>query len=146
MASVDLEREDRLMKRTVWLTVIGLVISVSSVHAQTGRPFGGAPNPPYSPYLNLVRPGANPAINYYGLVRPQNDFARSVQSLQGQLNSTQQSMADQAGGDGLITGHAIYFMNYGGYFMNTGAGPTGATTPTRTAIGANAVAQPRYRR
>jgi len=134
------------MKHTVWLTVIGLVISVSTVHAQTGRPLGGAANPPYSPYLNLVRPGANPAINYYGLVRPQNEFARSMQSLQGQLNSTQQSMTDQAGEGGLITGHAIYFMNYGGYFMNTGAGPTGATTSTRTPIGTNAAGQPRYRR
>src|SRR5262245_7215325 len=111
--------EDRSMKTTMWLAAIAVVASVSNVHAQTtGRPLGGVTNPPYSPYLNLVRPGVNPAINYYGLVRPQNEFARSMQALQGQLYSTQQSIADQQTVVGeLTTGHAIYFMNYGGNFI-----------------------------
>jgi hypothetical protein len=101
-----------------------MALGLSASAAQAQSPIG-APPPPYSPYLNLLRPGANPALNYYGLVRPQQDFARTMQSIQGQLLNTQQSIADQASGD-LATGHPTYFMNYGGYFMNTGPGVTGA--------------------
>jgi len=98
------------------LAVVALGLWASAAQAQSPI---GAPPPPYSPYLNLVRPGVNPALNYYGLVRPQQDFARSMQSIQGQLLNTQQAIADQASGD-LTTGHPIFFMNYGGYFMNVG--------------------------
>jgi hypothetical protein len=136
------------MTRIAWLAAIAFGLSVSSARAQGPvRPLTGAPNPPYSPYLNLVRPGANPAINYYGLVRPQNEFARSMQALQSQMNSTQQSLADQqATGDDLTTGHAIYFMNYGGYFMNTNAGRPAVAAPTRPGTAYGAVTPPRNRR
>jgi hypothetical protein len=111
------------------LAVIALGLSASAVRAQSPI---GAPPPPYSPYLNLLRPGANPALNYYGLVRPQQDFARSMQAIHGQLLNTQQAIADQASGD-LATGHPTYFMNYGGYFMNMG--PTVSTGARAPAVG-----------
>src|SRR5262245_19766904 len=100
-----------------------IVFGLTASAAQAQSPIGATP-PPYSPYLNLVRPGVNPALNYYGLVRPQQDFARTMQSIQGQLLNTQQSIADQASGD-LTTGHPTYFMSYGAYFVNMGPGATG---------------------
>jgi hypothetical protein len=136
------------MKTIVWLAAIAVTASMSSAHAQgPGRPLGGALNPPYSPYLNLVRPGSNPAINYYGLVRPQNEFARSMQALQGELYSTQQTLSDQqAVGDSLTTGHAVYFLNSGGYFMNVGAGRPVVASPPRAPSATGAVVPSRYRR
>jgi hypothetical protein len=119
------------------LAVIALGMSASASDARAQSPLG-APPPPYSPYLNLLRPGTNPALNYYGLVRPQQDSARSMHAIQGQLLNTQQSIADQASGD-LATGHPTYFMNYGGYFMNMG--PTLATGAARVpAVGGSAPA------
>src|SRR5262245_33245992 len=54
--------------------------------------------PTVSPYLNLLRRGGSPALNYYTLVRPQNQFYQSLQQLQQdvganaqELNSLQQS-------------------------------------------------------
>src|SRR5438046_1979001 len=90
-------REGCAMRLLPCLAIIVLGLSASTARAQSPQspqsPIG-APPPPYSPYLNLLRPGANPAINYYGLVRPQQDFARSMQSIQGQLLNTQQAIAD----------------------------------------------------
>lgn len=142
------------MRFIPWLSAVavGLAAFASEARAQLpARNFGAAPTPPYSPYLNLVRPGANPAINYYGLVRPQMDFARSIQGLQGQLLSTQQSiMSQQAGGEVLTTGHPVYFLNYGAFFLNTGAGQSSSagTGPAPTAAGMSFVGsgRPTYRR
>jgi len=118
------------------LVIIVLGLSASVTRAQSPSPIGATP-PPYSPYLNLVRPGVNPALNYYGLVRPQQDFARSMQSIQGQLLNTQQAIADSASGD-LTTGHPTYFMNYGAYFMNIG--PTVTGTARVPGVGASSPA------
>jgi hypothetical protein len=124
------------------LAIIVLGLSASVARAQSPV---GAPPPPYSPYLNLLRPGANPAINYYGLVRPQQDFARSMQSIQGQLLNTQQAIADQASGD-LTTGHPTYFMNYGGYFMNMGPGLAGGAARAPAIGGTAPTSKYGYRR
>src|SRR4051812_34825560 len=43
------------------------------------NPFG---QPAVSPYLNLNRAGSNAGINYYALVKPQMDTAKSIQQLQ----------------------------------------------------------------
>jgi hypothetical protein len=80
--------------------------------------------------LNLTRPGGTPALNYYGLVRPELQFRQSIQGLQGAVSANQQMIGDlQPGGTGLpVTGHATQFLNYGGYFLNSGA----ATAATYT--------------
>jgi hypothetical protein len=94
-------------------------------------------NPAVPPIINLARPGSNPAINYYGIVRPQVDFRNSMLRLQqGQAALGQEIGTEQAGGLP-TTGHAAFFMNYSTYFLNNnlqaGGGPARRpqlTTPT----------------
>ena len=77
--------------------------------------------PAVSPYLNLLRSG-NPAVNYYGLVRPQQDTISSLQQLQQQADYGQ-----GLGGDNTATlpttGHAARFGNYSHYFGGVNQAP-----------------------
>jgi hypothetical protein len=79
------------MKRLAMCAAVGAVLALSAgaARAQFGyysppqtSPF---PRAPISPYLNLAR-GGNPAINYYGLVRPQVEFQQSIFGLQQQVS------------------------------------------------------------
>jgi hypothetical protein len=124
------QREGSKMTRSI----LGLAsfVGLLCVGAGEGRaqpPAPGVPRPTFSPYLNLARPGTNPAINYYGLVRPEMQFRQSILNLQSSVAANQQSLgALEAEREALRgTGHSIQFMNYGGYFMNYGpsAGTTG---------------------
>jgi hypothetical protein len=90
--------------------------------------------PTVSPYLNLLRSGGSPALNYYTLVRPQNQFYQSLRQLQQdvganaqELNSLQQSTTTTAM-PMRPTGFAAGFMTQSQYFMNFGAG-VGGTRP-----------------
>ncbi len=111
------------MKRKI-LTMVAsvgilLVLSVGSLHAQ----LPGTPGyrPPISPYLNLFRTG-NPAINYYGIVRPEVEFRRAYQGLQQQV-ATQGQEIDQNAEQGVpSTGHTTQFMNFSHYYPGTGVG------------------------
>jgi hypothetical protein len=76
--------------------------------------------PPVSPYLNLLRTGTSPAINYYGIVRPQIDFRNSVLQLQQQTANNQQSLSELQASSPLTTGHAAQFMNHTRFFMTMG--------------------------
>ncbi|HJZ90143.1 MAG TPA: hypothetical protein VKE40_04675 [Gemmataceae bacterium] len=114
----------------------GLFAAAADAGAQTtpgqmtGRPLGGIATPTFSPYLNLARSG-NPAINYYGLVRPQVDFARAFDVLQGQLMAGQQGAGEsRAPGEMAPTGHPIQFLNTGGFFLSAGGGPRATTVQT----------------
>jgi len=62
------------------LALAGALLTAPAQAQVPYRPGGYLP-PAYSPYLNLLRQG-NPAINYYGLVRPQIDFRNQIQGLQ----------------------------------------------------------------
>jgi hypothetical protein len=76
--------------------------------------------PPVSPYLNMLR-GGNPGLNYYDLVRPQQDTRAALQRLQQQqnLNATLPANADASIS---ITGHPARFMNFSHYYYyNIGA-------------------------
>jgi hypothetical protein len=134
------------MRSINWVTAVA-VLALTATHAQSGRaqgrPAGGVNTPTISPYLNLARPGASPAINYYGLVRPQQDFARSIYGLQLQGQLQQQNLSELQAGGGLVqpTGHTIDFLNYGGYFLSTGSGrPLGNTlAPPRVTPGIGGV-------
>ncbi len=92
----------------------------SSTRAQA--PLGPTPRPAYSPYLNLLRSGNPTFQNYYGLVRPQIQANQSIQSLQGQLQSTNALIASNSTGtDGSalpVTGQTFGYMNHRGYFQN----------------------------
>src|SRR5438105_12014357 len=54
------------------------------------------PRPVISPYLNLNHGGAPPAINYYGIVRPQIENHQAIQNLQQQVQTTQGMIQNQA--------------------------------------------------
>lgn len=109
-----------------------IVVCAGSAGAQP--PVPGASRPAFSPYLNLVRPGGTPALNYYGLVRPELQFRQSIQNLQTVTATNQQSIGDlQSNGTGVpSTGHPTQFLNYGGYFLSnapTGGGPRMTAPP-----------------
>jgi hypothetical protein len=110
--------------------------------AQT--PFGGnLYQPPVSPYLNILRTGAPPALNYYNIVQPQFQFGNQISQLQ----MSQQQLPGAA--LGTTTGHPVQFGSYlhyysrgigvgtgtlsGGYRAGPGAGraPAGPSTSGR---------------
>jgi hypothetical protein len=127
------------MNRLIWTALVGglLLAADATAQAPVPRPLGGASTPPVSPYINLLRGGNAPAMNYYGLVRPQVEFRNAVLGLQGQFWNAQQAASLQTG-EGGTTGHPVSFLNYGGYFMTTTGGPIGTggpTAPTRPALG-----------
>lgn len=137
------------------LAVLALaVLSGSPALAQLppnfGRPPGpGSPGfqPAVSPYLNLARGGV-PAVNYYGLVRPQVEGTQALINIEQQLQSfepvTVPGMAGgpmQGAGAGSTVGPQVVaptrFMTHGRNFQNAfptqGAQPGG--TPAITGLG-----------
>jgi hypothetical protein len=103
------------MKR--WLPLLAVTVCAvlpTAVRAQPGftrpvtNPLG---TPVISPYLNLFR-GGNPAINYYGLVRPLENLTAFEQAT---LNYAQSGGFDQNRPPN-TSGYNTRFMNYGGYF------------------------------
>lgn len=109
----------------------GLIAGVA-VLAAAGLPqlASAQPQPPvtmqrptFSPYLNMLRPGGSPALNYFGLVQPQQQFMRqNYQMQQGiqQNNANIQALAAQTGSFAdpsmPLTGHGAVFNNTGHYF------------------------------
>lgn len=113
--------------------VVALAAVAAPAAAQPQVPGGGAQRPVFSPYLNLLNGGSSPALNYFGLVLPQQQFQQQAAQLQQQLsgaNSDFLALQNQnrmlAGG--LIdlflpsTGHVGTFNNTGGYFNRVGGG------------------------
>jgi hypothetical protein len=84
--------------------------------------YGGYNRPAVSPYLNLNR-GGDPAINYYGLVRPQLQYNRALQNVGNDINFLESNLAAaQAQQQPAQTGHGASFMTQYQYFMNNGGG------------------------
>ncbi len=80
------------MRRTILGSAVVLLSLVSTAQAQY-RPVPQAPNPygpRVSPYLNLLNRQTNPAINYYGIVRPQVQFNQAIQQQQADLGLLRQ--------------------------------------------------------
>ena len=123
--------------RTI-ISVGMLFVMVEQVPAQIGtyvRPQVGRPT--ISPYLNLMRSG-NPAINYYGIVRPQIETYQNLQQMQGEIQQIQNfPLQGQANAQMNLpmTGHAATFMNYSHYFgaYGTRGGTAGMPTGYRSA-------------
>jgi hypothetical protein len=118
------------MKRlAMWAAAVGAAVALSAgaARAQFGYysppPTSPFPRSPISPYLNLAR-GGNPAINYYGLVRPQIETQQSIYGLQQQLGglSQVQALQSEAARSSATTGHPTRFFNYSHYFMSSGGG------------------------
>jgi hypothetical protein len=105
------------------LITLTLALAASAVQAQPGvQPTTQPYSPPVlNPYLNLLR-GGNPAINYYGLVRPQMQQTQQLQMLQsGLAHTTAEAEAAALApttSTGVLadTGHSVGFMTYTRYF------------------------------
>jgi hypothetical protein len=96
----------------------------SSYQRNPGIPFQ---RPAVSPYLNLFNGGTNPAINYFGIIRPQIEFRNSLLQMQQQIAMGEQSTSDLATTLGMVTtGHPSFFMSHRKYFQNVGTGAAGA--------------------
>jgi hypothetical protein len=116
------------------------LLAAVSVAQYPGTPYGGQygfganqyglnqyTRPPVvSPFLNLNR-GGDPAINYYGLVRPQIAVNRALQRFGSDINYLENSPA--ANPEILETGHPSffgsqypYFANQSVYFVNNATG------------------------
>lgn len=130
------------MKRPVMIVfgLCGLVWGYSPVPAwaqnQYNQPVNPYARPVFSPYLNLNRQGSSPAVNYYGIVRPEISFTRSIQQLRQQDTQLQQNVTNLEEAATLpVTGHASGFMNYRTYFMSMGgrAGTGPQATPITAA-------------
>src|SRR5437870_11060220 len=131
------------MKRITFAALAALVLSPGVLYAQLGpyvqpQTYNPYARPTFSPYLNLARPGGNPALNYYGLVRPQIQTSRALQAFQQELLPVAGGLTpavEQAGGATYLptTGDKTSFYNYSTHFPSvtgTSAGGTlGGTTP-----------------
>ena len=106
-----------------------VVLSLAAGPAAAQPQLQGAPRPTFSPYLNIVRPGGSPPLNYFGIVRPEIQARQAIGNLQGVVAANQQAIGNlQAGGTEVqATGHQTMFMNHGSYFLTGGAGSTGGT-------------------
>jgi hypothetical protein len=103
----------------------GVVVLMGLGGAVLAQPPGIGPGasppisrPPVSPYLNLLRSGNSPGVNYYGLVRPQLEFRQSIQNLQQQSINTQSEISGLIDSTFPATGHRTTFLNTGGYFLS----------------------------
>ncbi len=103
--------------------------------------------PAVSPYINLLRQGSDPAVNYYGIVRPDITFRSSINQLQQQEAVLTQGQQDLTTAVLPATGHATGFLTQSKYFQTKGArGTAPATPPTGPSAGSlakNLQPQPR---
>ncbi len=115
------------MKRTTVHVAILCAWALGATASQAqfpGNQFGRGPTPfsrpTVSPYLNLLQNG-NPAINYYGLVRPQMAYDRALQNLGTSVNALGNNVNALDINQTPQTGHRSSFMTQGQYFNTNGA-------------------------
>ena len=93
-----------------------------------GSPLSGgigssAPSAGFSPYLNLLR-GGSAAVNYYGIVRPQQNVQAALQAVQQQQAGGASFEPDDPTMPGIVVGTRVRFLNTSGYFLNMQGGTT----------------------
>ena len=126
-----------MLSTRLLLVIAGLTLLIaSSAKAQPPAPV--PVSPPFSPYLNLLRGGGSPTLNYYGLVRPAQAFNQSVQGIQANVAANNATLNDlSSSGVGLPTTGVFVagYQNHNSYFLNqsssagygrSGAGSIGA--------------------
>lgn len=112
------------MKNGMLKTTMLAALVASSVSPVIAAPpqFNRPNRPTVSPYINLLSPQgqANPAITYYGQIRPQQEFraaeaanAAAIRGLDKRLTTTEKEMPS---GKLSASGHATSFLNTRGYF------------------------------
>ncbi len=90
------------------------------VHAQFG-PMQG----PVSPYININRFGASPAVNYFNIVQPQLQFNAAIDQLSMQQGSLGSAMNAVTNTNMMTTGHPAMFGNYLWFYSSRGIGGMG---------------------
>ncbi len=110
-----------IKRHHVMRTVVSAIATCSICSLAQAQP-PGTPRPAYSPYLNLLRPGGSTTQNYYGLVRPEQDFRNSIGGLQSQFATSNQQTVGQFAGTSAFptTGHRTAFMNYSHFYSLRG--------------------------
>lgn len=115
------------MSRSGLTLAASLITLVAAGSAPAQFRGNGYSQPRVSPYINLLRGGSSPGINYFGLVRPEvenraaiNQVGQLAQQNQQSINGLQNSPTGQ-----LTTGHAFGFQTHYGYFQNLGSGSAG---------------------
>lgn len=110
--------------------LVGLGLRPAAAQTISSRPgsFQVSPinRPAVSPYLNLFR-GGNPAVNYYDLVRPQQEFGNALQQLQQQQAAPAVPLAAEAVQGIPVTGHTAVFMNFSRFYNRPIGGPASMT-------------------
>jgi hypothetical protein len=120
------------MTSRAWVAVYLVAALGWTAGAQQPR-VGPPARPAVSPYLNLLRPGNSPGVNYYGLVRPQNEFRNSLQGLGQQVSANRamiDDLAEQPDASLPATGHRVTYLNTRGYYpLSAGGGSRRAARP-----------------
>lgn len=134
------------MRRLIWSSLVALAAGGAAAQPPAPPPgFGQAPRPQVSPYLNLLRNGNPGYLNYYGLVRPQQEFQQGIQGLQQDVGAVQSALGQPFGADlgqqqPLLpgTGHRSSFLTSSSYFLtfNGRAGGVGVGTASGSALAA----------
>jgi hypothetical protein len=124
-----------VLSAVLWL---GCCLSKASAQYPTSGPSSVSP-PPVSPYINITRRGADPGVNYYGIVRPQIDTRSSIQGLQQQVQSINNDVQQGNQPTALpTTGHAVQFQNLSTYFgrpLSSGQGFRNIVSATNPSAG-----------
>ena len=113
--------------------LMGLLAFFSANPAQAQYPNYTNPSrkPTVSPYINLLRQGSDPGINYYGIVRPEIAARRAIVQLEDQQTTLANQPQEVAVPSALpATGHASGFLTQSKYFMTRGGqGSAAAVVP-----------------
>ena len=135
------------MKHLTRTAVIGmgllLTASGGRLEAQGRYSLNPRNNPAVSPYVNLLRPGSDPAVNYFGIVRPEIDYQRAIQQLQQGEATLSSQQQDLTGAVLRPTGHATGFMTQSRYFMTAGTRGTAGGRAVPSGRGASLPSMPR---
>lgn len=110
----------RTLFRVFPLLCLISVLCVCSAAGAQGISRPGS-TPTFSPYLNMLRQDSGPGQNYFGLVRPQLNFAQQNQQLSQGLNALQMqqnsmmpmSMMGMGYSQLGTTGHPVLFNSFG---------------------------------
>jgi hypothetical protein len=117
------QKEEHVMVRfKLALLALTTLLAAGSLYAQAPLVPQGSTQPysppVVSPYLNLLNRG-NPAINYYGIVRPEVQEQQQLQRLQfglARTNAEVETAATTGFGVTAATGHSVGFMTQATFF------------------------------
>jgi hypothetical protein len=124
-----------MFSRPILILIVALSAAVDSAVAHARAPGGSGrksysnvlSRPTVSPYLNLLRPDASPAQNYYTLVRPQVDQRNATLQQGSEIDSLRREVKSSSAFRGAArsqmspTGHHAGFLNHSRFYQSAGA-------------------------